>query len=236
MGMGKIGAYYQCYKREEALLFVMENYRSIYTDSDSVLVCDGGNDYSSVAQKYGFVYFHKEKVRTEKNLIFNDLSGITEFILRLKEGINFINAEFFIMLEDDVYVMKKTRLEDLSFDINGCNFQENIGESVIKLIEKYNQGIGNKKFPIGGCGGSILRTSFFKEILEAESLTSDIREYCNLVPKDLWASDRLLTYLCYKNKGTVGNYEGFCETWHNDYNKRNLDGTIEVLHQYKEKY
>ena len=236
MAMGKIGAYYQCYKREKSLLFVLENYRKIYPTDDLVLVCDGGNDYSAISEKYGFKYFHKEKVKTEKNLIFNDLVGITEFILRLREGIDFISSDFFIMLEDDVYVINETELNDLIFDINGCNFQENIGESVINLIRKYNPDLGINNFYIGGCGGSILRTSFFKKILNLESLVYDIQEYCNSVSKELWASDRLLTYLCYKNKGTIGNYKGFCETWHNDYNKRYLEGTIEVLHQYKEKY
>jgi hypothetical protein len=71
--MGEIGAYYQCYKRDNCVDFVLNNYRKFYNDSTVILVCDGGSDHINVSKKYNCKYFYEQKIDTQKNLLFNNV-------------------------------------------------------------------------------------------------------------------------------------------------------------------
>lgn len=230
--MGKIGAYYQCYKRNNCVDFVLNNYRKFYSDSSVILVCDGGNDHTDLSNKYNCKYFYDQKIGTQKNLLFNDVDSIFTFFERMSKYINLIDEDFFILLEDDVYIMNEISYDDLKYDINGCNFGETLDTRLNHLLKT-----SESRYYLGACGGSILRTSFFKEIFSnMDSVRDDIKKYCYLTDSNRWASDQIITFLCWKYNGTIGQYNGFCETWYDDYNKRKDDGSIEVLHQYKELY
>lgn len=226
--MGEIGAYYQCYNRDQCVDFVLSNFRKYYDKSSIVLVCDGGNDYEEISKKYNCQYFYETKSNTEKNLIFKDRSSVIKFIYRLKKYIELIKEEFFIILEDDVYIMNEISMSELKYDINGCNTNENLHQNLMVKINSKNG------FFIGACGGSILKKDFFRSTFKDMSvIKKDIEEYCDLVPQNHWASDRIISYLCYKYGGIIGQYNGFCETWHGDFEERLKKNDIEVLHQYK---
>ena len=233
--MEKIGAYYQCYKNRESLNFVLENFRKNYIDSTVVLLCDGGYDFESEARNFNCHYFYETKLKTKVNLIFENFESCVSYLERLKKSLNFINENFFILLEDDVYVIK-TVTDSLFFDINGCNFNEFLSEKICKVLnDRLNK--NHKKYFYGGFGGCILNKHFFINILSDEKKwKKDIGIfYENSTTLDL-ASDKILSFLCIINNGTIGNYDGFCETWYNDYEKRMSNKTVEVLHQYKKYY
>jgi hypothetical protein len=235
VAMEKIGAYYQCYKNRKSLNFVLDNYRKHYPQGNVVLVCDGGDDFTEESIRYRCNYIHDKKIETEKNLIFKGPDSAKKFIHRISENIHLIHEEFFILLEDDVYIMNRIE-SDLLNDINGCNENEFFSESISKIINEARCD-SNRKVYYGSFGGCILRTTFFKRILmENIKLYSDLDVYFKNSGPSEWASDKLLTYLCLVNGGTIGHYSGLCETWYHDLEMRLKTNSVEVLHQYKEHY
>ena len=156
-----IGAYYQCFNQDKSLNFVLTNYRKFYNNTNIVLVCDGGSDYSSEALKYNCHYHYEKKINTEKNLIFKSIDSTFTFFERLGKFINEIDEDFFIILEDDVLIMNKITISHLQFDINGCNVNEFLSENINNDLKNYNKNYNLDKFYFGGCGGSILKTIFF---------------------------------------------------------------------------
>ena len=233
--MEKIGAYYQCYKNRKSLNFVLSNYRRYYPDCNVVLVCDGGDDFTEESIKYECKYIHDSKIETEKNLIFKSIESARIFIDRLSKNIHHISENFFILLEDDVYIMDHIKC-DLLNDINGCNTGEFFSESISSVINE-RSGTPNSMVYYGSFGGCILRTNFFKELFKnKEKIKEDIEVYFKKSNMTEWASDKILTFLCLINGGKIGAYEGLCETWYPDIEKRLEANSVEILHQYKEHY
>jgi len=233
--MEQIGAYYQCYRNKKSLNFVLENYRKYYPENSIVLVCDGGDDFTEESVKYSCNYLYDQKIETEKNLIFKNINSAKRFIERLSLNIHHISEDFFILLEDDVYVISAIK-SDLNNDINGCNRNEFFSEGISNLINNKRMW-PNQKVYYGSFGGCILRTSFFKDILaDTNKMDSDLEEYFEKSNQTEWASDKILTYLCLINNGTIGHYSGLAETWYPDIEERMNSNSVEVLHQYKEHY
>ena len=125
---------------------------------------------------------------------------------------------------------------DLVNDINGCNENEFFSERISNIINERNNRSSARVY-YGSFGGCVLRTSFFKRILSEENdIIADLEKYFINSNSSEWASDKILTYLCLINGGTIGHYSGLYETWYPDLEKRIDSNSIEVLHQYKEHY
>ena len=236
--MAEISAYYQCYKNHKALDFVLSKFRNFYPESEVALVCDGGEDFSKKAEQYKCMYTYESKLNTESNLVFNNLNSFKTFIFRIKKYTSNFKSKYLLLLEDDVIVYNKISENDLVYDINGCNFNEFFNFNHQSLLKQYNSNLKtDDKIFFGGCGGSILNLDFFRKIFNNEErLNKDIEEFFNYAEPQNCASDRGLSYICLKNQGTIGQYKGFCETWHRDYEVRKQNNLIEVLHQYKDLY
>jgi len=234
----KIAAFYQCYKQRKALRFVLENFRKHYSNEACYLICDGGFDYTEEAREFNCDYHYDEKVETNQNLTFLSSFACTKFIKRFFEAISRIDADYIILLEDDVILLNPIDLNLLSSHINGCNKNEFLHQNIYRKLK--SEGItppSDQGFYYGACGGSILDVKFFKNCLkDYESIEHVVNEYCNLTPKEKWASDAILSYICYKNGGSISQYDGFCETWYPDAQLLLSTGKVKVLHQYKNLY
>jgi len=232
--MEQIGAFYQCYQRIPCVDFVLSNFRKHYDSSTVVLISDGGMDFDEIAQKYHCIYNKEERIATKSNLVFESNSQLLQYALRIQRATNLIKEDFFIILEDDVVVFKPVTYKDLVFDINGCNFNEKLDDRIHSFLSFYNPKVQEiTKLYYGGCGGSILRTSFFRKIL-SENLESNVNEF--FYQSSNVASDTFLSFLCWKYQGSIGTFNGFCETWYEDYQLRKQKEDIEVLHQFKDLY
>jgi hypothetical protein len=228
-----IAAYYQAYKKPQCVSFVLKNFRKHYPNSTVILISDGGDNFQTLADSYNCVYFYENNLSPD-NLISMGLSGnyfkhysiLISFVNRIKKALSLIDEKYFMILEDDVYVLKQTNILKLTHDMNGSNPQESLPSSVCNFL--------NKQFPIpySGCGGCILNTQFFKTILTDENITNGIIEYCNTT-NERWASDSILSYLCIRHGGTIGDWDGFGEYWEPNIKEELNNNTIEVLHQYK---
>lgn len=236
--MKKLAAFYQCYKQRKSLNYVLKKFREVYPAERCFLVCDGGFDYTEESKKYNCNYRHLGKIETNKNLTFNTRDACKEYINRLFETIKELEEDYVIILEDDVAVFSAIDLDGLNAQINGCNKNEFLNANIENFLKM--KGISCPSpygFYYGACGGSILDVKFFKETLRHKDRIGEIVDlYCDLSPRETWASDTILSFTCYAFGGNIQQYEGYCETWYPDYIKRLNEGKVKVLHQYKVLY
>ena len=235
-----IDAYYQCFRQKRAFREVLRRFRSAYPSSQSkvVIVSDGGDDFSHIAAEHACDYHQLPNKTNNKNLIFSKAEGIFEYAARLGTYCKEFTNTHFLLLEDDVLTLKSVDVDTLAYDINGCNKNEFFDHSIANELRKYNPELSrSKRIWYGACGGSIFKTEFMVNLLEDRSrLLKEADFYCSRASRSKWASDAFLSYLCLKHGGTIGQYPGFCETWYSDYGDRMVEGSIEVLHQYKRLY
>ena len=156
-----------------------------------------------------------------------------EWLSRIYEAILIYKEDFFINLEDDVWVMNKVNIDDLKYDINGCHLDGGFNNTISNYIRKRNPNIS--KTYIGGFGGCIFRTLFFKEILkDKDVIKKDLEIYYKL--NGTIAADAIISFLTYIYGGTIGTFPGYSEIRDNDYKKKLDENKIEILHDYKELY
>jgi glycosyltransferase involved in cell wall biosynthesis len=236
-----IAGFYQCYKQKKAFENSIYNFRKIYPNSTLNVYNDGGDaSLEEIVKKYNGNYTYCNKISNGIALIFNNTNQIIEWILRLRECINKTKESYIMLVEDDVLVMKKTNKDSLKFDLNGCNYDVGYPDSINQYIMSKNNNMKDKKIFYGGCGGCILRTSFYRKIFEnVEEIKSLINTYIELGGVN--ASDCILSFLTYitivdEKNGTIGQYDGFAEKWYPNFDERMKNKDIEVLHQYKDLY
>ncbi|NDF99190.1 MAG: hypothetical protein EB101_09760 [Chitinophagia bacterium] len=206
--------------------------------SKVVIVSDGGDDFSHIAAIHDCDYHQMQNKTNNKNLVFSKAESIFEYAHRLGTYCKEFSNSHFLLLEDDVLTLKCVQEKTLLYDINGCNKNEFFDQPVSHELRKHNPRLSSsKKIWYGACGGSIFKTEFMVNLLTDKSrLMEEARFYCSRASRNKWASDAFLSYLCLKHGGTIGQYPGFCETWHPDYGDRMVEGSIEILHQYKRLY
>ena len=79
------------------------------------------------------------------------------------------------------------------------------------------------------------RRSFFEKILaDMNVIKVYIGHYYNA--GGIRVSDCIVSFLTHIHGGTMGQYDGYCETWWPTYQDRERADTIEVLLYYKDKY
>jgi hypothetical protein len=231
-----LDAYYQCYKEKESLNYVLKNFRKHYQNSTITLVCDGGLNFEEEAKLYNCIYTHENHIPSVKSQQYDNISYLFQWMERFFTNIEKLKNKYFILLEDDVFIMKKTNLENLKYTINGCNKNQFFPNNVTQYLKSFNNNLKlNDNLYYGACGGSILETEFFQNLPYKDSkvLMQEVCNYCSMTPNNFWAVDAFISYLCYKDGGAIGNYDGFCETWHDNYQTRLNMQDIEVLHKYK---
>lgn len=222
-----IGAFYQCHKRELAFEMCLKSYREAYPSTDLIIFNDGGDvQLEGIARKYDATYFYREKTGNGVALYFKNSETTMEWLRRMKMAVDLIKEDYFILLEDDVKVVKKIESE-LLFDINGSKYDFFLHET----LQKY---LGREKLFYGGGGGSIFKKKFFQKVFQD---IDKVQEQVDFLVNSgsIIASDIVISFLTYCNGGTIGAYAGFTETWHHNYKQRVRTG-VEVIHDYKMYY
>jgi len=162
-----IGIFFSCYKEREAVRFCIDNIRDHYPQAPIYLASDGGYDFSDLCEStntkfsmYDDVlgYVNNPELKDEDKLIF----CCKEFLNRIKDATEYCKTEYILYYEPDILLRGKIKTNSES-DLSG-SFANRIHSNVLSLIEKYNPGNTNNNF--GACGGSLIKTSSLKRILE----------------------------------------------------------------------
>jgi len=240
--MKTIAGFYQCYKEKKAFTHAIEAYRKNYPIENLYIVNDNGDEsLKEIADKYNANYHYKYSNTGYTNWDDRLDEGISilekplEWLSRLYDALLTFTEEFFIILEDDVYVINKVNTDDLQYDINGCNNGGFISP-IIEYIYTVNLNLIDK--PIignGAFGGTILRTSFFKKILEnKEDIKNHLINYYNL--NGVISQDQIVTFLTYIYNGTIGKLSGYTQFSDDDYIEKYNSNKIDIMHQYWKLY
>jgi hypothetical protein len=222
-----IGAYYQSYKNKKSFENTILSFRKWYPTATLVVVSDGGDDFSEFCKNHGAPFTMKQKLKTGRNLVFDSIGSILEFVKRLWDSLPSIEEPYFILLEDDVRILK-SHTKPFQYTLNGCNSGECLPLQMQSILHERGY---RGSFQYGACGGTVLDTVFLKAIpFEA------VQEALFELPKSVYGSDQILSYLVLYFGGTIGPYEEFAEMWYTDIETRLEMGSVAFLHQFKKEY
>jgi len=162
------------------------------------------------------------------------------YLERFLKAARKIKETYFVLLEDDVYVIDRLPSAILTHTMIGANRHESEGlgpraimpRIMVDNLRKYNANIDDHQY-YGGCGGTLFRTEFFANLnIDVSTL---VDEYGVLNPG--YDSDILLSYITLRFGGDIyGPPMELGETIHPDWNQRVASGKIKVLHNYKNHY
>jgi|688.fasta_scaffold245888_2 hypothetical protein len=233
----EIGAFYQCYKQPKAFLHAINSYRHYYPDGDLIVVSDGGYNYSHIVSELKGNYVHEEQTGNGVMLQFNTIEKASTFIRRFLAASKKISQDYFILLEDDVVIFDRVSDSTKVADVVGCNrtgtfrsYRMKDAEGMHSNLKKYCK-IDNPS--VGGCGGSLFRTDFFKNLeFNVDEVLAEYSEY----DPDFY-SDILLSYITWRFGGSIiGPVPELGETNIMSWDSMVKNGEIKVLHQSKWNY
>jgi len=233
-----ISAFYQCYKQPIAFEHCLKTFREHYPSAELWIVNDGGDPgLADIAAKYTPTHYEmKERLgQNEIGTVFGKKESTIEWLQRLRSFLMATTSEFFLLLEDDVYVMGPTSTADLKYDINGCNKSVRYIEPIVTIIRERNPDVPNPLY-FGGCGGCFFRVSFFRQLFQDfDTILKEMDAYA-IHYKTEFGSDMVISYLTWIHGGTIEMYPGFAETWFYNIHERLDSKSVEVLHKYKDLY
>lgn len=99
-----VGAFFQCYKNYKATEYALKAFRAAYPTSTIVLLSDNGYDYSKFVDEYNVLYFHE--TRSCPSFDTKDTEKQKLCIQRWQQYLPLIKEDYFMILEDDVLVLK----------------------------------------------------------------------------------------------------------------------------------
>ena len=234
-----VGAVYLTYRQPKAFLNSMSAFRAAYPDGDMVLFRDtGGHNYSHAARYFGAHYFDEPRAFTSKATTTIDMrrSEAVVYLQSMREAVNLIQSPYFMHMETDVFVLRRVK-EELQHQINGWAYDKRIigkADAYVRSITGDLEG----ELVLGGFGGSIYETAFWRRVLNNETDMADFvdRYFDPVSGYKAIGHDYLVSSLLFSRGGTMGDYEGFTEWFHGDLVKRLMLGHVSVFHGFKHLY
>lgn len=224
-----LAAFYQCHKQPRSFLECVESFRRFYPESTVHIVNDGGYDYSYYCARIGaeYSYVPKETRLLGPTGAFSSLEAAERYLTRLWNFISTTKETHFVLLEDDVRVIRHHRLPFV-YSINGCNESVRLPDI---MVEKLTQNGYAGPFHYGGCGGCVFDRQFFADIPFA-----DVQSLLAETPLSEFHTDQLFTFFALYFGGSIGHYDEFYETFYGDIIERLVTDRVAFLHQYKFDY
>ena len=221
VGSSSMGAYYQSngahlLATEEVLTRFFQHYPQAPLHFHN----DGGPaSLKYLAKVYGVLNYTAVGVKesaTQHGMYFTSPRNGAAFLQRLASAA--LDADWLLLLEDDVWIQGRVNIGRLKYDINGaCLGFYNVG------LSRFITGAVGACY--GGCGGHIVRSA---ALLRANITAAAVGELFRATFDKSVASDELLSAVIFMSNGTMGPYGGFMNTpW-----LRWLPGTI-VVHEAK---
>ncbi len=183
----KVGFYYNCYKNKYATDNVLNILRQFYPNSPVFLMCDKGDDFTDIAQKYNCEYYYSNinilggaMYNGRPYMGFRDSDCLKEYLKIVKIAIKYCKTEYLIFMEDDVIIngIITEFPEHSGGDINHNKFSNLISkEGIDYLNDKYP----NIKFSYWNmAGGSIVNCNTILECIEKTNIEEILyfNKYC----------------------------------------------------------
>ena len=169
----EFGVFYQVYKNKKAPEAVLKNFRKYFPDNPIVMISDGGEDFSDIAEKYDCSYFWKE------NIFGNEINGYDrhcydatrtiEWWNRQKLVCDVCQKDYVMIVEDDVLFQGYFDI-DQPFQLRGVKKSNKLTDPILREIAK----CGYDGDYYGMCGGSMYNARTLIEIYD--NVIEDIRQ------------------------------------------------------------
>lgn len=237
-----IGCYYPCFRQTYAASQVTAAYRKYYPTTTIVMVCDAGDEkHEDIAKEVNALYFYEqEHIGYPGNQPHYD--SILRWIKRFFKYIQKIPDEWFMLMEDDVLVVRKVTPDVLKYDMNGLCDTSILPPPACEYIRNKHPHITQEKLIYGAMGGTIFRTEFYKNLSNnMDQVEKEVIHFGNMCPPHLtgqnwYFSDVILTYLTYVFGGTLGHNPEFMEVWYPDASERLARNQTAIINNYKNFY
>jgi hypothetical protein len=222
-----VGFYFNCYKNKFATENILLALRKHYPTEKVFLMCDNGDDFTEIANKYNCKYYYSDVnilggriINNKKCHCFSDINCARHYLNVIQMAMDYCNSDYLILMEDDVLIMDKIQKYPLHSggDKNSNNFDVLFKDKSNILNVKYP----DRKFSHWNlAGGSIVHINTLKECIQNTNIDDllELDNYCkpNL---EVWhTNDVLLSFILMINGKTN-------ELWTNT-NKSN------IIHPYK---
>jgi hypothetical protein len=230
---------YVVYRRPKAFLSAVLSFRTAYPEAPLYIVCDSGcHDYRKVAAGLRAKFIGPIRLTIKNGRMFMS----SDECMALFDVWRTILAEtkdypYFMHLEDDVRVIQRV-VSPLPWDINGAVDFAVMHPPVEKWIKERNPAPRGErlynKLPLGGMGGAIFKSAYWREALERPNLREQADSLIRVT--DTQNIDAIVSALTYTWNGTVGFFEGYGGGWSPKMGEVMYKGRLEVEHDYKVMY
>jgi hypothetical protein len=240
--LGAIGYFYNLLPATER---AVANYRQYFPTNNLVMINDNGNkDMESIANKFNAKYYYMTpNLGLGENC--DDIQVMIQWVERIFTALQHIEEPFFIILEDDVCLLKKPEISHLKGEMNGYNVEAVFPENVTGYIKLFHPHITTAScLNYAGCGGCILYAPLFKYIAQ-QDWKQELRAYAVLTKRNhpsersWYFADCCLSFLCLRYGGRIEKNPEWKDIQnHFGEKKAHFENhpTIAILHRYKELY
>ena len=165
----KFGCFHTVFENKKATEFILQEFRKFHPDAPYTLCCDGGVDYSDLAEEYNCNYVHSYmRIGRRNSGHESGISGFTKdeslhWIHMFREAARYaksLGSSHMIMMEDDVLTQNEVKI-DPSWECAGFDVPGNtIKPELLQFIKtKYNAKPNVDWYGAGG--GSIYNINTF---------------------------------------------------------------------------
>tara|TARA_B100000989_G_scaffold242944_1_gene189889 strand:+ start:1787 stop:2491 length:705 start_codon:yes stop_codon:yes gene_type:complete len=228
----QFGCYYAAFKNEKATRFVLENFRKHFPKNPILLISDGGDDFSHLAEQFDCGYEQLHNIFEPKAAMYCSVRML-EYWKRLKLSVDYCNKKYLMILEDDVYIRGHFEI-NRHFNLCGSRrgaFFSSIAKRDIKEATSKDVNI------YGMCGGSFFNTEIFNKIYDDvildithnhdDKIKNETDSWCSL-----GSTDSSITYHFCKRGYFYESNPWMIEVREGNWSKSNHP----IVHEYKEKY
>jgi hypothetical protein len=224
-------AIYQCFKKNDQVEFVLENF--FKNGGDKVyLLSDAGNDFSYLKEIYKdkLIYKYNNEKTWCDTCGWSSKSQALYWMIWYTEACRQLSSDYIILLEDDVYVRGNLNEIEILYDIMGPSLH--CHNQIDPILENYLNTIDNKNISLkyyGGCGGTIMNRKIIAKG-EFPYLLNNYYDDLLSISHKIKFSDALITVL-YRLSGCIyGANKDYTETW---LNPNWMNTTEKIIHQYE---
>lgn len=234
-----IGAYNYCFNQPTATYYALKNFRKIYQDSTIVVHNDGGMKiHEDIAKHFNANYTYHEKNITGGNNV-HDIEIMVQWLERFFNAVELIKEDWFMLLEDDVYILNEVDESKLNYEINGINDESKnyFPVQVGNYLKEFRNDINENQVKYSACGGCIFKTEFFRKIatLNWKEHMYKYGVMCKVKPgeRTWFFNDCVVSFLALVYGGNIGNYEGYYDL---NISRPTINDKITVVHQFRNYY
>ena len=237
-----VAGVYIYFQRPVALLATLRAYREAYPTTHLYAACDDGcHNFTHALARFGAAHDGRAHRITGKQggSTYMGLAEAPAFLAVLQAALEGMTEPYFILLEDDVRVVRPIASPLLS-DINGWAADKTIRGHAYDYILDRNPA-APPVVPLAGFGGAVFRADFFRRLFASIDLGTELDALYNGGAIASFGTDYLLGSLTVAFGGTLGTFGGYLEaiegTRYSAFNQYgDAAAAVEVVHGFKDFY